>query len=79
MTEPILKFISSDLLSGQLDSELTATDDLLEGGLIDSMGIMRLIAFLEEEFNTKIPPQDMIIDHFITVEAICNYLQSKNP
>jgi D-alanine--poly(phosphoribitol) ligase subunit 2 len=50
----------------------------LEEGLIDSLGVMRLVAFLEEEFDVKIPPQDLTIENFITVQAITTYLETIN-
>ena len=57
--------------------KIESQDDLLEDGLIDSLGVMRLITYLESEFGVKVPPQDMVIENFITVEAMVNYIDSK--
>lgn len=77
MTERILKYISEDLLNNELEDELEPQDDLLGGGILDSLGMMKLILFLESELDTKVPPQDMVIENFMTVQHISDYLTRK--
>lgn len=72
--EIILKFIQEKLLGAKAEIELTAEDDLLGNGLIDSMGIIKLVGFIEESFNVTIPPEDIIIENFMDVNAIVSYL-----
>lgn len=74
MQEVLIKYIEENLLVDQDGEELSAEEDLLGGGLIDSIGIMRLIAFIEEEYNVKVQPQDMTIENFVSVDAMCTYL-----
>lgn len=76
MQKIIIEYIENDLLSGQGDLQLTADEDLLTTGLIDSLGIMKLLAFLEEQFNVKVPAEDMTIENFMTVELMENYLKT---
>ena len=73
MEEKLIEYIKTEILGE--DHSLTSEDDLLSSGMIDSVGIMRLIAFIESNFNIKVPPQDMVIENFITVSAICTYIQ----
>ena len=76
MEARILDYIKTELLADdQLD--LTADDDLLGSGLISSMAIFRLITFLEETFSVRIPPEEMTIDHFITVNAMAAYVRER--
>jgi acyl carrier protein len=72
----ILKYIQDNLLVGKGEIELSPEDDLLGSGLLDSMGVMRLVAFIEENFNVKIPPQDIVIENFMDVKAITKYVES---
>ena len=72
----IIKYIQENLLTGKGEIELLPEDDLLGSGLLDSMGVMRLVGFVEETFHVKIPPEDIIIEHFIDVKAITNYVES---
>ena len=78
MSEIIIKYINEHLLVGNDDPPLNADDDLLENGLIDSMGMMSLIGFIEGHFGVKIPPQEMTIENFKTVRAISRYLERQN-
>ena len=71
----ITKFIQENLLSRKGEIELEPEDDLLGSGLLDSMGVMRLVSFLEETFQVKVPPEDIVIENFINVNAITNYVE----
>lgn len=75
MDQIIIGYIIKELHNGRADLEIVAEDDLLGSGLVESMGMMRLIQFIEEEFNFKVAPEDMIIDNFMTVEAMVNYIE----
>ena len=77
MNEIIINYIREHLLGGRDQVPLAAKDDLLGNGLIDSMGMMSLIAFVESRFEIKVPPQDMTIENFMTVEAISSYLNRR--
>ena len=72
----IIKFIQENLLGGKGAIELLPEDDLLGSGLLDSMGVMRLVGFVEDTFQIKIPPEDIVIENFIDVNAITNYVKS---
>ena len=72
----IIRYIQENLLTGKGEIELTPEDDLLGSGLLESMGVMRLVGFVEETFHIKIPPEDIIIENFIDVKAITNYVES---
>lgn len=74
MENTILTFITEELLNNRGDIKLTVEEDLLSSGLLDSIGIMRLIQFIEETYNLVIPPEDMTIENFVSVEAMVVYL-----
>lgn len=75
MNDIIIDYIKQQLLSGQVDIDLSPEEDLLGSGLIDSLGMIQLLAFIEERFEVKVPPQDMTIENFMTVGAIGDYLE----
>ena len=43
---------------------------LPDSGLIDSTGIFHLVAFLEKEFNINIPDEDIVPEHYPTIESL---------
>ncbi len=77
MNEILITYISEDLLNNELESGLSPQDDLLGSGILDSLGMMKLILFIEQKYNITVPPQDMIIENFMTVSHITNYLTNK--
>jgi acyl carrier protein len=74
MNEKLIKYISEQLLNNELEDDLEAEDDLLGDGILDSLGMMKLILHIETEYEMKVPPQDMIIENFMTVQHISDYL-----
>ena len=74
--QDLLRYIRDDLLNGSV--EVSPETDLLKSGLIDSLGIMRLVAFIENEFKTSIPAQDLTLENICSVSAISTYLDSKD-
>ena len=52
-------------------------ESLLEAGVIDSMTMVDLISFLESTFSIQIDEDDMIPENFDSVNAIVEYVTSK--
>ena len=77
MKETLLEYIQNELLRGGQGAQLTEMDDLLGSGMVDSIGMMKLIAFVEQECQITVPAADMVIENFSTVGAIVNYLNSR--
>ncbi|MBI5302112.1 MAG: acyl carrier protein [Chloroflexi bacterium] len=74
--ESLRQFILGELLLGRA-IELRDDDDLLLSGLVDSLGAVRMIAFIETEFKTTIPPEDVVIENFQTLDAMAEYLSKR--
>ena len=71
------RFISEQLLSNRVPGGVSEDDDLLGSGLIDSVGIMQLVLFIETEFAMDVPPEDVTIENFQTVTKIGAYLEGR--
>ena len=74
LQDEVKQFIQSELLD---DQAISADDPLLLSGLVDSMGVMRLISHLETHFSIKIPPEDVTIENFATAAEIARYVQEQ--
>ena len=77
MVKSIINYITEELVNEDLEEGLDKHDDLLGSGMIDSLGMMKLVVFIENEFKVSVPPEDMTIENFMTVDCIDQYLQSK--
>ncbi len=73
--QALQQFITSELLNGR--QALAPDDNLLTTGLVDSLGMLRLVAFIEERFATRVPPQDITIENFRSVNQIAAYLAAQ--
>jgi len=74
MEETIINYIKNEFHGGRADLEIAPEDDLLTSGLVESMSMMRLIQFIEQQFEIKVAPQDMTIENFMNVEVMTNYI-----
>jgi acyl carrier protein len=45
--------------------------------VLDSLGILQLVLFIEEQFGIKVPDEDVLFENFQTVAAITRYLEAK--
>ncbi len=74
MLNDIKSFIETDLLSGR---GIESGENLLLSGLVDSLGVMRLVAFIESRFGFKVPAGDVKLANFETLEAIVGYVAAR--
>jgi acyl carrier protein len=69
----VLDFVRRELL-GQ-DANVKVETDLLSGSLLDSMGVLRLVNWIREEFGLEIQPRDFLIENFRSVAAVAEYVR----
>ena len=74
--ETLLQFVNQDLFSSS-DRKVSLDTPLFEEGGLDSLKILKLIAFLEIESGRKIPDELIVMDRFRSVAVITrNFLES---
>jgi acyl carrier protein len=57
--------------------EVEEGDNLLANGIIDSLGVLKLVSFIEHQFNIQIPDEDVTIKNFRSLADIASYLEAK--
>ncbi len=77
ISHELIHFVSHELLSGDLSDELSPEDDLLGDGLVDSLGMMRIVSHLEQQYGVVAPPEDVTIENFRTIAAIGRYVEER--
>jgi acyl carrier protein len=73
----VRRFIDDNFPLGDSGSELDRTDSLLEVGVIDSVGVLELIEFLEASYSIQIPDEDVLPENLDSLEAIGRYVSSR--
>ncbi len=75
MKEKIRNFIVENFLFGE--RELKDDESLFESGIIDSLGLIKLLAFIDEKFKVSIDMSEIMIENFNTLNDIMETLKSK--
>ncbi len=67
-----------ELLSERIQIEVSSNeDDIVESGLLDSLGLVELMASLEEVFEIQIPFDEIEIDNFRSVSRIAKFVTTR--
>jgi acyl carrier protein len=70
----IRSYISKNLLYS--DNGFNYSDDVsfLEEGIIDSIGVMELVSYVEENFNVPVRDQDVTPDNFDSINRLADFI-----
>jgi len=73
----LIEFIKTDLARGKVTGNLGFSDDLIESEILDSLGIMKLILFLENNYAVKISDDDLTLENFTSILSINSLIDRK--
>jgi acyl carrier protein len=76
MHNDIHKFIVDFFLFGREDG-LANSDSLLDRGIIDSTGVLELVAFLEKTYAIKVQNDELLPENLDSIDAIVSFLERK--
>lgn len=68
--EQIREFILQNLAHGKGITQLTDDESLMQNGVVDSLGIFRLVAFLESAFRLRISDEAITHENFQSINSI---------
>jgi acyl carrier protein len=54
------------------------SDALLETGILDSLGVLDLVNFVEQEFSIGVSDDELVPENFQTIDRIAAFVESKN-
>jgi acyl carrier protein len=74
--ETVKEFVIDNFLFGSAEN-LNNDTHLLDKGIIDSTGVLELVAFIEDNFNITVKDDELVQDNFASLLAIEKFLQSK--
>ncbi len=75
--QKIRQFITDNFLFREDRASLTDSESLLEAGVIDSTGVLELVAFLETEFGLAVDDAEMVPENLDSISRIVSYVQGK--
>lgn len=56
---------------------IAPAENLLGRGIIDSMGLLKLVGFLEQRYGFETTEEDMLPENFATLEKIRDFVERK--
>ncbi|MBI1796487.1 MAG: acyl carrier protein [Candidatus Eisenbacteria bacterium] len=73
----IRRFLIEEILYDRELKDLSPTDNLIERGLLDSLGILKTVTFCEEQFGITIPDDQVLPDNMESVRAIAKLVEAR--
>jgi len=70
----LIDFIKNEIMHNS-KANLDPDTDLLGAGILDSLGVLQLVAFIEKSFHISVPDEDVMYDNFMSINTLINYLQ----
>ena len=77
MASTLKDYVLREFLPGEDPGELTQTTELITTGVIDSVGVLKLVTFVEEQFGVQVEAYEADVDHFNTINDIVTLVESK--
>jgi len=75
--DAIRRFLLEEILYDRDLRDLADDDNLIERGLLDSLGILKTVTFCEEQFGITIPDTEVLPDHMESVRAIAALVERR--
>jgi acyl carrier protein len=83
MTDPtalqreIQDYILQEFLPGEKPENLTESTPLISGGILDSIGMLKLVKFVEEKYGIAVEAHEVDVENFDTITLIANFVRAK--
>lgn len=71
----LLRFIADEVAAIPLD--LASDTDLLLSGAVDSLGVIRITQWIEDNLGVLVDPADVTLENFQTVRCMADYVASR--
>ena len=75
--QQIQNFIIENFLFGDASTGLKNSDSFLEGGIIDSTGVLELVSHLEETYGIKVEDEELIPENLDSIANVSGFIQRK--
>lgn len=65
-------------MKGNLPEGFDDDCNLIDAGILDSLALMNLIAWLEKNFSIEFEDGDIVLEHFSSINALLDFIQQKH-
>ena len=73
----IKQFIIDEFIPDTESKDISNDLDLLTNGVLDSLAVLRLVAFIEDQFDLALNPDEIDPDNFRTLSDMAKLVDAK--
>ncbi len=77
LKKTVRTFIESDLAGAEFNGNIRDDESLLELAILDSLAILTLLSFMDEQFGVLPTEEELLAENFETINKIEKYIKSK--
>jgi acyl carrier protein len=75
--EKIRSFIQDNFLLGDKNKVIKEDESFLQGGIIDSTGVLELVNFIEETYKIKVEDEELVPENLDSIKNLVAYIHRK--
>jgi acyl carrier protein len=79
VTAELEAFIVDEITAGRGPASIAPDEDVLARGLIDSLGVTQLVAFIEERYSVRVADDELTPANFQSLASIEAFIARKRP
>lgn len=73
----VRQFLADNFILDEGGAGVGADESLTQAGVLDSMGVLELIMFIEERFGLSVPDEDTLPENLDSIERIAGYISRR--
>jgi acyl carrier protein len=77
IAQEIRQFVIANFLFGEDNGSLKADESFLENGIIDSTGVLELVAFLEQTYHINVRDNELVPDNLDSLDKVAAFVHRK--
>ena len=70
LSQNLIRYIHESLLTDYSGQPIQEDDSLIQLGVLDSIGLLQIMTFLEQEVGVRVPDHEVLPENFETVHQI---------
>ncbi len=75
--QEVRRFLAENFILDGGGAGLDAKESLTQAGVLDSMGVLELIMFIEEQFGITVPEEDTLPENLDSIERLVGYISRR--
>jgi acyl carrier protein len=70
-------FVVAELASGPGSERIDADEDLIQRGIVDSLGVQQLLEFCQTRYGIQVEDVDLVPENFKTLRQLAAFVERK--